>query len=167
MLWRPLWLLLWSCWSWWQNSDSCCTEWWLFKVLFDLFSFFRCMLIIEFICILTPPCGLIQFLLVEGAWICAWYHSTCWLMKFSARCELCGKHAFFTLRKSDETNRIDWRIWCLHACLLASLYLVVDQDFELGRVRYFYLYILKNSIQLNWLIWFNFYISSINFISLL
>lgn len=108
ILWGPLWFLPRSCWSRWQNSNSFWTRRWLFEVIFKRSFIFNKIIVLIKILHYTIVCS---FIYVE--WCCCRrsFGSVLDIIpladsvtKLTARCELCGKRAFFTLRKTQETQ---------------------------------------------------------------
>jgi len=111
VFWRSLWILLQGCWSWWENYN-CSWPWWgLFEVLLNVFLsnliwFDKCccstlgaLSLYIGIWFILPLFGRRSFGSVLDVIPLA---DT--VTKLTARCELCGKRAFFTLRKTAETQ---------------------------------------------------------------
>lgn len=99
VLWWFVWFLLWGCWYWWQSCSSCWPGWWLFEVFSDDDWSGLCLiyslnhLIPKIMCVRRSFVSVLEVVPLADT-----------ITKLTARCELCRKRAFFTLRKTQETK---------------------------------------------------------------
>ena len=143
---RLVWFLPWSCWSWWQNCDSCWPGWWLSEVYFKLSLDFN-----DFVPILMLFSRVAHYLILvvfhesiyyslplkfnevpvdsgikcsqEEFWFRSWYNPPCWFCNQVERTMWnLWKTCFLHLKKDrGDTDRTDWRDWCLYACMSTPL----------------------------------------------